>query len=63
MSRTDDCEDTLGTPSGRAAAKPCWPVGLKSSSAMHIRNTERVLVENCHASKFNCEAFYCQGDD
>jgi len=30
---------------------------------MHIRNTERVLVENCHASKFNCEAFYCQGDD
>ena len=23
---------------------------------MHIRNTERVLIENCHASKMNCEA-------
>lgn len=45
-----------------SSGKACWPVGLKPCSAMHIRNTERVLVENCHASKMNCEAFYCQGD-
>ncbi|HPA16312.1 MAG TPA: hypothetical protein PLU30_01100 [Verrucomicrobiae bacterium] len=44
-----------------SGGKACWPVGLKPCSAMHIRNTERVLVENCHASKMNCEAFYCQG--
>jgi hypothetical protein len=45
-----------------SSGKACWPVGLKPCSAMHIRNTERVLVENCHASKMNCEAFYCQGN-
>lgn len=44
-----------------SSGKACWPVGLKPCSALHIRNTERVLVENCHASKMNCEAFYCQG--
>jgi len=44
-----------------SSGKACWPVGLKPCSAMHIRNTERVLIENCHASKMNCEAFYCQG--
>ncbi len=44
-----------------SSGKACWPVGLKSCSAMHITNTERVLVENCYASKMNCEAFYCQG--
>lgn len=45
-----------------SSGKACWPVGLKPCSAMHIRNTERVLIENCHASKMNCEAFYCQGN-
>ncbi|MDD4872761.1 MAG: hypothetical protein PHR77_19585 [Kiritimatiellae bacterium] len=45
-----------------SSGKACWPVGLKPCAAMHIRNTERVLIENCHASKMNCEAFYCQGD-
>lgn len=44
-----------------SSGKACWPVGFKPCAAMHIRNTERVLVENCHASKMNCEAFYCQG--
>jgi len=44
-----------------SSGKACWPVGLKPCSAMHIANTERVLVENCHASKMNTEAFYCQG--
>ncbi|MBI3948578.1 MAG: hypothetical protein HY321_21880 [Armatimonadetes bacterium] len=39
-----------------------WPVALKICRAVAIRNTERVLVENCHASKMNCEAFYCQGN-
>ncbi|MBM4078534.1 MAG: hypothetical protein FJ278_02460 [Planctomycetes bacterium] len=46
------------TSSGRA----CWPVGLKPCHAISIRNTERVLIENVHASRMNCEAFYCQGD-
>jgi hypothetical protein len=46
------------TASGRA----CWPVGMKPCQAITIRNTRRVLVENCHASRMNCEAFYCQGD-
>ncbi|MFA5190512.1 MAG: hypothetical protein WC740_07300 [Verrucomicrobiia bacterium] len=45
-----------------SSGKACWPVGLKPCSAMHISNTERVLIENCHASKMNCEAFYCQGN-
>ncbi|MEW6354979.1 MAG: hypothetical protein AB1696_01520 [Planctomycetota bacterium] len=45
-----------------SSGKSCWPVGLKPCAAMYIRNTERVLIENCHASKMNCEAFYCQGD-
>ncbi len=45
-----------------SSGKACWPVGLKPCSAMHIRDTERVLIENCHASKMNCEAFYCQGN-
>jgi hypothetical protein len=40
----------------------CWPVGMKPCQAVAIRNTERVLIENCHASRMNCEAFYCQGD-
>ncbi|MCX6898070.1 MAG: right-handed parallel beta-helix repeat-containing protein [Verrucomicrobia bacterium] len=44
-----------------SSGKACWPAGLKPCSAMHITNTERVLVENCHASKMNIEAFYCQG--
>ena len=44
-----------------SSGKACWPVGLKPCSAMHITNTERVLIENCHASKMNTEAFYCQG--
>jgi hypothetical protein len=46
------------TASGRA----CWPVGMKPCQAITIRNTNRVLIENCHASRMNCEAFYCQGD-
>jgi hypothetical protein len=42
--------------------KACWPVGMKACAALHVNNTERVLVENVHASKMNCEAFYCQGN-
>ncbi|MBM3892016.1 MAG: hypothetical protein FJ388_23115, partial [Verrucomicrobia bacterium] len=44
-----------------SSGKACWPVGLKPCSAMYISNTERVLIENCHASKMNTEAFYAQG--
>ena len=45
-----------------AAGRACWPMGMKPCQAIHVRNTERVLIENCHASRMNCEAFYCQGD-
>ena len=45
-----------------SSGKACWPFSLKPCAAMHIYNTERVFVENCHASKMNCEAFYCQGN-
>ena len=41
----------------------CWPVGMKPCQAIQICNTRRVLIENCHASRMNCEAFYCQGDN
>ena len=44
-----------------SSGKACWPFVLKPCAALHIANTERVFVENCHASKMNCEAFYCQG--
>ena len=45
-----------------SSGKACWPAGTKPCRAMGIRNTQRVLVENVHASRMNCEAFYCQGD-
>ena len=35
---------------------------FKKSNAMHVKNTERVLVENCHARKMSAECFYSQGD-
>jgi len=38
-----------------------WGFGLKHCNAMNIRNTERVLVENCHASKMSGECFVSGG--
>ena len=38
-----------------------WPMWYKGCNAVSIRNTERVLIENVHASRMNCEAFYCHG--
>ena len=38
-----------------------WGFGLKHCNAMNIRNTERVLVENCHARKMSGECFVAGG--
>lgn len=38
-----------------------WGFGLKHCNAMNIRNTERVLVENCHATKMSGECFVAGG--
>jgi len=38
-----------------------WGFYLKHCNAVSIANTERVLVENCHATKMSAECFYCQG--
>ncbi len=48
---------SFSTSSGR----PFWPKFLKQCHAVIIHNTERVLIEDCHASRMNGEAFYCQG--
>ena len=39
-------------------AESLWRFWLKQSSALTIYSTERVLVENCHASRMTGEAFY-----
>lgn len=38
-----------------------WGFGLKHCNAVTIRNTERVLVENCHASRMSGECFVANG--
>ena len=38
-----------------------WCCALKSCQAVVINGTERVLVENMHATRMSAEAFYCQG--
>ena len=44
-----------------AGAGGVWGFYLKSCNAVSIANTERVLVENCHARKMSCEAFVSGG--
>ncbi|MDD4016704.1 MAG: hypothetical protein PHV28_02055 [Kiritimatiellae bacterium] len=38
-----------------------WGFGLKHCCAVNIANTERVLVENCHASRMSGECFVAGG--
>ncbi len=38
-----------------------WGFGLKPCNAVTIMNTERVLVENCHASRMSGECFVASG--
>lgn len=38
-----------------------WGFYFKLCNAVHISNTERVLVENCHARKMSAECFYSSG--
>ncbi len=38
-----------------------WGFWLKYCKAIDIRNTERVMIENCHATKMSGEAFESQG--
>jgi len=54
--RRDQCGN-LRTLGGTAV----WGFYLKHCNAVGIRNTERVLVENCHASKMSAECFYSGG--
>lgn len=41
-------------------ASGVWGFYFMQCSAMSIRNTERVYVENCHARKMSTECFYSQ---
>jgi len=41
-------------------AQSVWGFYLKPCYALHIAGTERVLVENCHASRMSGECFYSQ---
>jgi hypothetical protein len=38
-----------------------WGFYFKLCNALNVSGTERVLVENCHASRMSCECFYSQG--
>jgi len=42
-------------------AQAVWGFYLKPSHGMSMSNTERVLLENCHASKMSGECFYSGG--
>jgi hypothetical protein len=45
----------------RSASGTLWCAALKGCNAMSVVGTERVLVENVHASRMSAECFYCQG--
>ena len=55
-----DERDMAGYINTRGAAF-IWGCGLKQCNAMTINNTERVLVENCHASRMSSECFMAYG--
>jgi hypothetical protein len=40
---------------------PFWVSAIKSCQAVAVNGTERVLVENVHASRMSAECFYSQG--
>ena len=42
-------------------AQNVWGFYLKPCHGIMVTQTERVLVENCHASKMSGECFYCSG--
>ena len=44
-----------------ASGSTLWCSALKGCNAVNIVGTERVLVENVHASRMSAECFYCQG--
>ena len=47
---------TYGAPGGGV-----WGFLMMHSNGITIRNTERVLVENCHASRMSGECFVASG--
>lgn len=55
-----DARDQAGYLSLRGANN-VWGFYLKPCHGIVITQTERVLVENCHASKMSGECFYCSG--
>lgn len=55
-----DARDQAGYLSLKGANN-VWGFYLKPCHGIMITQTERVLVENCHASKMSGECFYCSG--
>ena len=52
--------DKAGELNLRGAAA-VWGYALKSCNAVTIRNTQRVMIENCHASRMSAECFVAEG--
>jgi len=55
-----DRRDQAGAMSTRGAGG-VWGFYFKLCNALNVSGTERVLVENCHASRMSCECFYSAG--
>ena len=55
-----DRRDQMGLMSTRGGTA-VWGFYFKHCSALGIANTERVLVENCHARRMSAECFYSAG--
>ncbi|MBM4049413.1 MAG: hypothetical protein FJ279_30325, partial [Planctomycetes bacterium] len=55
-----DTRDQMGSMRTQGAVS-VWGFYFKLCNAVHISGTERVLVENCHATRMSMEAFYSQG--
>ena len=53
------CDNRAGTMTTGTGA-PFWAMSLKRCRAVFIRSTERVLIENVHASQMANECFYSQ---
>jgi hypothetical protein len=55
-----DQRDQAGAMATRGGTS-VWGFYFKLCCALHISGTERVLVENCHATRMSAECFYSQG--
>ncbi len=55
-----DQRDQAGVMATRGAGG-VWGFYFKLCNALSVSGTQRVLVENCHASRMSCECFYSAG--